>query len=101
MRGIDLVNLVHSDGKDYYPIDFRIYANASDGKTKNDHFQEMVLAAINTKKLQAQTFLFDSWYASVANLKLIERNNRYFVTTLKANRLVGISPEAGYVHLEN
>ena len=34
------------------------------------------------------------------NLKLIARLGRYFVTTLKSNRLVSLSPESGYVHLD-
>ena len=58
------------------------------------------MAALADKNLQAQTILFDSWYASVDNLKLIERLGRYFVTTLKSNRMVSLSPESGYVHLE-
>ncbi len=48
----------------------------------------------------AKTVLFDSWYASVDNLKLIERHQRYFVTTLKSNRMVSLSPHTGYCHLE-
>ena len=39
VRGIDVVNLVHSAGHNAFPIDYRIYAPATDGKTKNDHFQ--------------------------------------------------------------
>jgi len=99
VRGIGVVNLVHSDGQNFYPIDFRIYAPQSDGKTKNEHFREMVLAALDTKKLQARTFLFDSWYASVENLKLIHKRERYFVTTLKDNRLVSPNSQTGYLHL--
>ena len=56
--------------------------------------------AISDKGLQAQTLLFDSWYASVDNLKLIERLGRFFVTTLKSNRLVSVSKEQGYIHLQ-
>ena len=37
VNGIGVVNLVHSDGTDFYPIDYRIYAKDTDGKTKNDH----------------------------------------------------------------
>ena len=98
--GIGVVNLVHSDGTAYYPLDYRIYAPQSGGKTKNEHFREMLLAALADKALQAKTILFDSWYASVDNLKLIERLGRYFVTTLKANRMVSLSPEGGYIHLD-
>ena len=34
--------------------------------------------------------LFDSWYASWQNLKLIHRSGRIFFTTLKSNRLVSV-----------
>lgn len=100
VRGIGVVNLVHSDGTDFYPIDYRIYAPEADGKTKNDHFREMFLNACNDKAIRAKTLLFDSWYASVDNLKLIHRAGRFFVTTLKANRMVSLSKEAGYTHLD-
>jgi SRSO17 transposase len=101
VRGIGVINLVHSDGQDFYPIDYRIYAPEADGKTKNDHFREMLLNAISDKHLQARTLLFDSWYASVDNLKLIVRLKLFFVTTLKDNRLVSLSPEGGYIHLQD
>lgn len=99
VRGIGVVNLVHTDGQDFYPVDYRIYAPEADGKTKNDHFREMLLRAKSDKQLQARTLLFDSWYASVDNLKLIVRLNMFFVTTLKENRLVSLTKEQGYIHL--
>ena len=34
VRGIGIVNLVHSDGKEHYPIDYQIYDNTVDGKSK-------------------------------------------------------------------
>ena len=101
VRGIGVVNLVHSDGEDFYPIDYRIYAPDADGKTKHDHFREMVLRALGEKQIQARTLLFDSWYASVDNLKLLVRLKLWFVTTLKANRLVSLSKEQGYLHLQD
>lgn len=101
VRGIGVVNLVHSDGEAFYPIDYRIYAPEADGKTKNDHFGDMVRSAKHDKRIQAQTILFDSWYASVENLKLIVRLGMVFVTTLKANRLVSLSKEEGYIHLQD
>jgi len=102
VRGIDIVNLVHSTGVtgEFYPIDYRIYAPEADGKTKNDHFREMVLHAVSDKQIQAKTILFDSWYASVDNLKLVHRLDLRFFTTLKVNRLVSLTPETGYVHLD-
>jgi len=102
VRGIDIVNLIHTNGKDgsYYPIDFRIYDVESDGKTKHDHFREMLIRAISDKQIKAKTVLFDSWYASVDNLKMIHRMDLFFVTTLKSNRCVSLSKEGGYIHLQ-
>jgi hypothetical protein len=102
VRGIGVVSLVHSGGKDkeVYPIDYRVYAPDVDGKTKNQHFQEMFLNALDQKQLRARTILFDGWYASAGNLKLIHRCKRTVFTTLKSNRLVSLSKEQGYVHLE-
>lgn len=102
VRGIGIVNLVHSAGRagDFWPIDFRIYAPDADGKTKNDHFREMLLRAIADKAIQAKTILFDSWYAAADNLKLIHRLHLVFFTTLKENRLVSLSKDDGYIHLD-
>ena len=102
VRGIGVVNLVHSSGAagDFYPLDYRIYAPDSDGKTKNEHFREMLVHAVANKQIKAQTVLFDSWYAAADNLKLIHRLGLSFFTTLKANRLVSLTKETGYVHLD-
>lgn len=102
VRGIGVVNLVHSSGAagDFWPLDFRIYAPDSDGKTKNAHFREMLVRAVGDKRLQARTVLFDSWYAAADNLKLIQRLHLSFFTTLKENRLVSLSKEEGYIHLD-
>lgn len=100
--GIGIVNLIHTSGKenDFFPIDYRIYHPESDGKTKNDHFQEMLIRAKSDKGIKARTALFDSWYASGDNLKLLQRLGMFFVTTLKNNRLVSLSKETGYIHLD-
>ena len=114
VRGIGVVNLVHASGKTpptsgaaggaaggaVYPIDFRIYEPRHDGKTKNEHFREMLAHAFADKRIEARTVLFDAWYASVENLKMIHRADRVFVTTLKSNRLVSLSAASGYVHLD-
>jgi SRSO17 transposase len=68
VRGIGVVNLVLTDGKEHYPIDYQIYASGADGKTKNDHFKEMLINAIANKQIKAKTLLFDSWYAAWDNL---------------------------------
>ena len=100
VNGIGIVNLVHSDGKEFAPIDYRIYAPLQDGKTKNDHFLDMLISAKKDKQIKANIILFDSWYASVTNLKMIHRMGMQFVTTLKENRLVSLSKEGGYIHLQ-
>jgi DDE family transposase len=102
VKGIGVVNLVHSNGQagDFYPIDYRVYAPDVDHKSKNDHFREMFLQAVENKQLKARTILFDAWYASTENLKLIHRRRWTFFTTLKSNRLVSLSKEQGYSHLD-
>jgi hypothetical protein len=70
-----------------------------EGKTKNDHFQEMFVNAVDQKQIQARPLWFDGWYAAAENLKLIHRRKRIFFTTLKSNRLVSLSKAAGYCHL--
>jgi hypothetical protein len=102
VRGIGVVSLVHSSGKDedFDPIDYRLYAPDLDGKTKNDHLQEMFINAIEQKRLKARTIVFDAWYASAENLKLIHRRHWTFFTTLKSNRLVSLIKAQGYIHLE-
>lgn len=60
VQGIGVVKLVHSDGQEHYPVDYRIYNNAADGKTKNDHFKDMLVNAIADRGLKAKTVLFDS-----------------------------------------
>lgn len=102
VRGIGVVNLLHSAGaaKDFYPIDYRVFAPEMDGKTKNEHFREMLLRAVAAKQIQARTVLFDSWYGGADNLKLIHRLGLIFFTTLKENRLVSLTKEEGYIHLD-
>ena len=102
VRGIGVVNLVHSTGVagDFWPVDFRIYAPDADGKTKNAHFREMLVRAVADKRLEARTVLFDSWYAAADNLKHIQRLGLIFFTTLKENRLVSLNKEDGYIHLD-
>jgi hypothetical protein len=62
VRGISVVNLVHSDGQEHYPIDYRIYDAEADGKTKNDHFRERLIHAVADKRLLTKTVLFGSGY---------------------------------------
>jgi len=101
VKGIGLVNLVHTNGSlgDFYPINYRIYNPDSDSKTKNEHFQEMFTQAVEKQEIKARNIAFDSWYASVDNLKMIHRSGWTFYTNLKSNRKVSITKEIGYQDL--
>lgn len=85
VNGIGLVNMVYSTGNDgdFYPIDYRIYHPETDHQTKNQHFRTMFMDLINNKQLKVSQIIFDSWYASCDNLKLIHRAGWTFFTTLK------------------
>lgn len=78
----------------------RVYAKDFDGKTKNEHFREMLIQAVANKQVKARNILFDSWYASAENLKLVERLGFTFYTTLKSNRLICREDETETYHLQ-
>ena len=92
VMGIGLVNLLWTKGGEYIPIDFRIYAKKKDGKTKNDHFREMLRVAEH-RGFKPQAVLFDSWYASLENLILLRRLGWTWITTLQKNRTVSLAPQ--------
>ena len=102
VKGIGLVNLVHTNGfeGDFYPVNYRVYNPDEDGKTKNDHFREMFMQANESQQIKARNIAFDSWYGSADNLKLVHRSGWTFFTTLKSNRKVSLSKETGYQDLE-
>jgi hypothetical protein len=85
VQGIDLVSLVWSDGDRIIPCDYRIYHEKH--QTKNDHFREMIGVA-QQRGFRPQCVLFDSWYASLENLKHLRSLNWRWLTRLKGNRKV-------------
>lgn len=87
VKGINLVTLLWTDGTSIIPLDFRVYDHDHDGKTKNDHFQDMLNKA-KERGFEPHCVLFDSWYSSMGNLKLVTRLHWHFLTRLKSNRLV-------------
>lgn len=89
VRGINLITALWSDGDRLYPADYRVYHKETDGKTKNDHFADL-LAAAHARGLRPRAVLFDGWYASVENLKGIRAFGWTFVTRFKGNRKVRI-----------
>lgn len=87
VQGINVLTLLWSDGVRLVPVDYRIYDKARDGKSKNDHFRAMLETA-HQRGFVPQCVLFDSWYASLENLKVIRHYGWRWLTRLKRNRQV-------------
>lgn len=88
VKGIGMLNMMFLDqNNNLYPMDLRIWEPKEDGKTKNDHFREML---VNAKKrgVKPEVILADSWYSSLKNLKCIRDLGWYFVMGFKKNRIV-------------
>jgi hypothetical protein len=87
VQGINLVTLLWTEGERHIPCDYRLYAKEQDGLTKHDHFAQMLQTA-QGRGFQPRCVLFDSWYASLDNLKLVRDLGWRWLTQLKRNRLV-------------
>jgi hypothetical protein len=87
VKGINLISLLWTDGEAGVPCDFRIYDRENDGLTKNDHFRAMVHRAAE-RGFRPELVAFDSWYASLENLKLLRDLGWEWLTRLQDNRLV-------------
>jgi hypothetical protein len=85
--GINLISLLWTNGQARLPCDFRIYNKQEDGLTKNDHFHKMLNEA-KARGFTPRLVAFDSWYSSLANLKLVRDYDWYWLTQLKSNRLI-------------
>jgi putative transposase len=89
VQGINLISLLWTDGEAHLPCDFRVYDKPHDHLSKNDHFQAMLTTAAE-RGFQPRLVGFDSWYASLKNLKLVRAFEWHWLTQLKANRLVDL-----------
>ena len=49
LNGIDLVNLLWTDSSAYVPVDYRAYFKVNDGRSKNDHFRDMLESGKTTR----------------------------------------------------
>lgn len=70
VSGINLITPLRTDGERYLPVDYRIYNKSVDAPTKNDHFLDMLRTAAE-RGFTPEFILFDTWYASLENLKFI------------------------------
>jgi len=89
VQGINLVSLVWTNGDACLPCDFRIYNKSQDGLSKNAHFRQMVQTA-HDHGFEPELVAFDSWYSGLENLKYVRDLGWWWLTQLKANRLVSI-----------
>ncbi|MCL2928975.1 MAG: hypothetical protein O4861_05290 [Trichodesmium sp. St16_bin4-tuft] len=71
--------------KQLWIIDYSIYDPNTDKKTKIDHVEEMILNAINNKKILFKTVLMDSWYATQRLVALIDNDRKIYYCPLKSN----------------
>lgn len=91
VRGINLVSVVWTDGDRHVPCDYRVYEKA-DGRTKNDHFGDMIRVA-HSRGFEPRCVLFDGWYSGLENLKPLRACGWTWLTRLKSNRLVNPNRE--------
>lgn len=99
VSGIDLVNLVWTDGERIVPVDYRVYDPTRDGKTKNDHACEM-LGIAKKRLFEPQYVLMDAWYTSIDNLKKIDRQHWKWIGEIKSNRMASVT-KGIYVHVSD
>jgi putative transposase len=92
VQGINLTPLLWTDGDRPIPCDYRIYDKEHDGATKNDHFRNLLQEAKNCG-FRPKYVVFDGWYCSLDNLKLIRSFQWFWLTRFKANRLVNRNRE--------
>jgi putative transposase len=87
VRGINLITLLWTDGKKLVPTDYRIYDKPFGGKTKNEHFSDMLYTS-KERGFNPDYTVFDSWYTGLDNLKQLREMGWRWFARLKENRLV-------------
>ncbi len=89
VKGINLITLYYTDVHgQHLPINFRVY-DKSEGKTKNDYFQDM-LDEVLAWGLEPAMVTGDSWYSGVDNLKRIRNHQLGWLFALESNRTVSL-----------
>lgn len=108
IRGIGLVTCVYvnpeADGDNtspqFFAIDYRVFDPETDGKTKLDHVSDMLANVVHQKRLPFCCVLMDTWYASMALMKQVERYGKLYYCTIKRDRKVCEGKDQPYVHVD-
>jgi len=112
IEGIGVVTCVYVNpvvGR-FWIIDYRIFAPATDGKTKLDHVADMLdhtaehkrmLVSTGEVPLPFRTVLMDAWYATMDLWKQIERMGKLYYCPVRSNRQVSLAPGQPYVPVES
>jgi putative transposase len=85
VKGIDVSSLIWTDGDSCIPTDYAVYEKGKE--TRNDHFRRLLKKA-KERGFEPKYVSFDSWFASLENLKLIRLFKWQWFTRFKSNRLV-------------
>jgi len=89
VKGISLISLYYTDTQGrHLPVNYRVY-DKSEGKTKNNYFQDM-LAEVLTWGIKPALVTGDSWYSCVNNLKKVKNHLMGFMFGIESNRTVSI-----------
>ena len=86
VQGINLVSLLGTDGDRHIPCDYRIDHDPKEA-TKNDHFHALLRSA-RPRSFRPRCVIFDGWYSSLDNRKLLRQFGWTWLTRLQSNRLV-------------
>jgi hypothetical protein len=98
VKGINLIVLHYTDVKGVnVPVYFRVFRH-SEGKTKNDYFQEMC-REVWSWGLQPAFVTMDAWYSSIENLRFLRNREVGIPAGLESNRIVSTTPHV-YEKLE-
>lgn len=94
--GIGVVHWLHYDpvAEDFLPVDYRLWDEARDGKSKGDHAREMFLKALQ-RDFCPDWVLFDAAYAEVKLLKVLDQADLWFLCRIKRNRQVSLPGQVG------
>jgi hypothetical protein len=83
--GVNLITLYYTDPQGLgVPVSYRLY-DKTEGKTKNDYFQEMLeeVLALGVRPARATG---DRWLASLGNFKFIRNKGLGFLFAIENNR---------------